>query len=68
MGGTGTAGGGAGWYGGGAGFAGDYRSVGTQCAGGGGGSSYTDSSLCSNVIHTQGYRNGEGYVTISFVE
>lgn len=68
MGGTGTAAGGAGWYGGGAGFAGDYRSVGTQCAGGGGGSSYTNSSICSNVVHTQGYNNGSGYVTISFVE
>lgn len=57
--------GGAGWYGGGAGYIGDYRSVGGRAAGGGGGSSYTDSDLCSDVTHTQGYRNGSGYITIS---
>lgn len=69
LGGTGGAAcGGAGWYGGGAGFSGDYSSFGVDNAGGGGGSSYTDSSLCSNIIHTQGYKNGSGYVTISFVE
>lgn len=59
--------GGAGWYGGGAGFSGDYRSVGVRNSGGGGGSSYTNSN-CSNVVHTQGYQDGAGYVTISFVE
>jgi len=59
--------GGAGWYGGGAGFTGDYRSVGVRSSGGGGGSSYTNAN-CSNVVHTQGYQNGNGYITISFVE
>lgn len=56
--------GGAGWYGGGSG-AGDHNKNGTYAAGGGGGSSYTDSSLCSSVTHTQGYRSGNGYITIS---
>ena len=56
--------GGAGYYGGGSG--GTYEYFGTNMAGGGGGSSYTNAS-CSNVVHTQGYRNGAGYVTISFV-
>ena len=63
--------GGAGYYGGG----GSRRSAvfygGTQrnswARGGGGGSSYTNSD-CSNVVHTQGYQDGAGYVTISFVE
>lgn len=48
--------GGAGWYGGGGGRSG-YT--------GGGGSSYTDAS-CFNVIHTQGYNNGSGYITITY--
>lgn len=59
-----TGAGGAGWYGGGSG-AGDWNKNGGYAAGGGGGSSYTDSSLCSNVTHTQGYRSGAGYITIS---
>lgn len=61
-----TGAGGAGWYGGGAG-AGQHNKNGDFAAGGGGGSSYTDSSLCSNVTHTQGYRSGAGYITISVV-
>ncbi|OLA64965.1 MAG: hypothetical protein BHW56_08565 [Acetobacter sp. 46_36] len=28
----------------------------------GGGSSYTKPELCSSVIHTQGFRNGAGYI------
>lgn len=56
--------GGAGYYGGGSG--GTYEYFGTNMAGGGGGSSYTNAN-CSNVVHTQGYQNGAGYVTISFV-
>jgi hypothetical protein len=48
--------GGGGYYGGGGG---------TSGGAGGGGSSYTDNSLCSSVIHTQGYRSGDGYVTIT---
>lgn len=62
--------GGAGYYGGGgAGCNGIFISAGysSNGAGGGGGSSYTNAS-CTNVVHTQGYRDGAGYVTISFVE
>jgi len=59
--------GGAGYYGGGGGVSGDYSSgssaSGSSFAGAGGGSSYT-STNCSNVVHTQGYRNGKGYVKI----
>jgi len=55
-GGDGGGGGGGGYYGGGAG--GGYGS-------GAGGSSYTDPS-CANVIHTQGYQSGDGYVTLNW--
>ena len=54
--GDGGGGGGGGYYGGGAG--GGYGS-------GAGGSSYTNAS-CSSVTHTQGYRTGNGYVTLSW--
>lgn len=68
MGGNGYSGGagGAGWYGGGGGSGGGavYSYV---CSGGGGGSSYTDENLCTNVVHTQGFQDGEGYVTIAYV-
>lgn len=61
--------GGAGYYGGGGGcslaFASEDGGFGAAC-GGAGGSSYTNAN-CSNVVHTQGYRDGAGYVTISFV-
>ena len=57
--------GGSGWYGGGSGAV--YEWFGTTSAGGGGGSSYTHPTLCSNVTHTQGYRNGSGYITISMI-
>lgn len=64
-GGTGSSGaGGAGYYGGGSGAW--YEYYGWNCAGGGGGSSYTNGTLCSEVVHTQGYREGVGYVKISF--
>lgn len=61
--------GGAGYYGGGGGCA---NNVGiskrkNRGSGGGGGSSYANSDLCSNVVHTQGYRSGAGYITISMV-
>lgn len=61
--------GGAGYYGGGGADGTGYHSGDTESwgAGGGGGSSYTNGTYCSNVIHTQGYMNGSGYVTISFV-
>ena len=52
--GTGGAGGGGGWYGGGGG----------SWTGGGGGSSYTDPSA-TNVVHTQGYNTGDGFVIIT---
>ncbi len=52
-------GGGGGWYGGNQGVYLD--------GGGGGGSSYTSPTLCSAVIHTQGYSgaNGAGQVTVT---
>lgn len=56
--------GGAGWYSGGQGAQFQYM-YDQHASGGGGGSSYTDSNLCSNVIHTQGYQNGGGYITIT---
>lgn len=59
--------GGAGWYGGGAGQSGLVNKVGTCSAGGGGGSSYTHPELCSEVVHTQGFQSGNGYITISMV-
>lgn len=66
-----TGAGGAGYYGGGGGVSwGIFLSGGEQGGwgtGGAGGSSYTNSN-CSNVVHTQGYQDGAGYVTISFVE
>lgn len=58
--------GGAGYYGGGAGGYGGHDGT-FSGAGGGGGSSYTNSN-CSNVVHTQGYQDGAGYITISFVD
>jgi len=62
---TGSAGG-AGYYGGGGGGYGGHDGSFAR-GGGGGGSSYTNGTYCSDVIHTQGYRDGSGYVTISFV-
>lgn len=59
--------GGAGYYGGGGGSVYDIESVGISFAAGGGGSSYTNED-CSNVIHTQGFNDGAGYITISMVE
>ncbi|GAB2870907.1 glycine-rich protein [Hymenobacter ruber] len=53
-----SAGGGGGYYGGGGGYDGS----------GGGGSSYADPTLAASVIHTQGYRNGNGYAIISFAQ
>lgn len=61
-----SGGGGAGWYGGGGG-AGDWNKNGGYTAGGGGGSSYTELNLCTDVVHTQGFRAGSGYITISMV-
>lgn len=49
---------GGGYYGGGCGTDG-------AAGGGGGGSSYTDPVLCSEVVHTQGYNNGNGYIIIT---
>lgn len=57
--------GGGGYYGGGGGgfLVQDWMPM----AAGGGGSSYTHPTLCSNVVHTNGYRLGWGYITISMV-
>lgn len=60
--------GGQGYYGGGGGaYAGGIYELWTGCFGssGAGGSSYTDSSLCTNVVHQQGVKAGNGYVIIS---
>jgi len=64
--------GGAGYYGGGGG--GWYVKSGSmhtdntgRASGGGGGSSYTDETLCENVVHTQGFMNGDGYVVLSAI-
>jgi len=57
--------GGAGWYGGGSGGSKSY--VQTSYGGGGGGSSYTHPDLCTDVIHTQGYQDGAGYITITTI-
>jgi hypothetical protein len=59
----GSGAGGAGYYGGGGGSAFAITSVGATYSGGGGGSSYT-SADCSNVVHTQGYNDGNGYIDI----
>ena len=50
-------GGGGGYYGGGGS---------TYNAGAGGGSSYTDASVNSGVIHTQGYKSGNGQLVIRY--
>ena len=68
---AGTAGaGGAGYYGGGGGLIMGIRfgdsHYGSWAYSGAGGSSYTNAS-CTNVVHTQGYNDGAGYITISFV-
>lgn len=64
--------GGAGWYGGGGAVSGHYwdgsSANGSSEAAAGGGSSYTHPTLCRDVVHTQGYRQGNGYITISMVE
>lgn len=57
--------GGAGWYGGGAGNTNHQSGHGYYAAGGGGGSSYTHPDLCTDVIHTQGYNAGNGYIIIT---
>ena len=55
--------GGAGWYGGGAG---GWSSYAERVNGsGGGGSSYTHPTLCTGVTHTQGYQDGNGWLTLT---
>lgn len=54
--------GGAGWYGGGSGAP---RAI-VKTSAGAGGSSYTSSYFCYDVIHTQGYNDGTGYITITY--
>ena len=62
--GTYAPGGGGGYYGGGGGAANLYNAL---IATGAGGSSYTDPTLCTEVVHTQGYENatGNGWITIT---
>lgn len=57
--------GGAGWYGGGGG-SGAWNKVGAFTSTGGGGSSYANPNLCSEVIHTQGYQYGNGYISFEY--
>lgn len=59
FGGYATGGGGGGYYGGGGG--------GTYGGAGGGGSSYTDPTLCANVVHTQGDNIGDGVIELAWV-
>ena len=56
--------GGAGLYGGGGGGTFQLGNSSPTAGSGGGGSSYA-TSTCFNVVHTAGYRNGQGYVTIT---
>ena len=64
--------GGGGYYGGGGGvdvyyLSGSDSRYDAGAMGAGGGSSYTHPDLCSEVVHTQGFQNGNGYITISMV-
>lgn len=63
--------GGQGYYGGGGAVEGYYykgsSEYGASCAAAGGGSSYTHPELCSNVTHTQWFKTGDGYITISMI-
>ena len=63
--------GGQGYYGGGGAVEGYYYAgsseYGASCAAAGGGSSYIDPTLCTEVVHTQGFQRGNGYVTITRV-
>lgn len=64
--------GGAGWYGGASGnsFLASNRTGVSDSRGGGGGSSYTNPELCSDVIHTQGYSEatGNGWIILTPVK
>ena len=65
--------GGAGWYGGGSGGSYVYAAGGIHqwwnAGGGGGGSSYINPDRCYEIqdksLHTQGYNDGNGYITIT---
>ena len=59
--------GGGGYYGGGGGHWFDDMVV-WIVSGGGGGSSYTNENYCTEVVHTNGGNNGEGYITIEMAE
>lgn len=62
----GVGGNGSGDCAGGGGGGGGYYGGGGACfSGGGGGSSYTDPSA-TDVVHEQGYQNGEGMIIISY--
>lgn len=68
LGGSGPHVGGSGWYGGGSGGIAYASKAGEQRSGGGGGSSYTDPELCTEVVHTQGSNASDGYVIITPLE
>jgi hypothetical protein len=61
--GSGVGGGGAGYYGGGTNC---ITSPNATAGGGGGGSSFTDPTLCNNVVHTQGIVSGNGSIIITY--
>ena len=63
--GFGGGGGGGGYFGGGGG-GGDSDAAGLDAGGGGGGSSYANSSVVSEISHTQGYRAGAGQVVLTY--
>ena len=62
---SGGGGGGAGWYGGGGGGA-DVDSCCSNAGGGGGGSSYAHPSHTNAITHTGAYRQGNGYISLSY--
>jgi hypothetical protein len=55
-------------HGGGGGGGGHYGGGGGTVDGGGGGSSYVDSTLGSEVVHTQGSRTGAGLVVLTMLK
>ena len=58
--------GGAGWFGGGGGGGGGGTGCLVAGGSGGGGSSWTSPARAANVLHTQGFRGGNGVVTVNW--
>lgn len=63
---AGGGGGGSGWWGGGGGESGWTGSQRGGGGGGGGGSSAVNAALTATTTHTQGFRAGNGYVTLTY--